>query len=58
MFFDLTADPSERHNLIADPAAAERIRHLGERLLQHMEQTQDPQTNAFRTAFAEWRGQH
>ena len=58
MFFDLTADPSERHNLIADPAAAERIRHLGERLLQHMEQTQDPQTNAFRAAFAEWRGQH
>lgn len=55
MFFDLTADPSERHNLIADPAAAERIQQLGERLLQHMQQTQDPQTDAFRAAFAQWR---
>ncbi|MFN7581056.1 MAG: sulfatase-like hydrolase/transferase [Planctomyces sp.] len=57
MFFDLTADPTERHNLIADPAAAAQIQQLGERLLQHMEQTQDPQTDAFRAALAEWRGQ-
>lgn len=56
MFFDLTADPAERRNLIAEPAAAPRIQQLGERLLQHMQQTQDPQTAAFRTAFARWRG--
>ena len=56
MFFDLTADPAERRNLIAEPEAAPRIQQLGERLLQHMQQTQDPQTAAFRTAFARWRG--
>jgi arylsulfatase A-like enzyme len=40
--YDLSADPSEAHNLIADPAAAEVLRDLRSRLFVWMQRNGDP----------------
>ena len=58
MFFDLSRDPSERVNLIADSQFAPQIRALAVRLLEHMERTDDPETDAFRAAWSEWQKGH
>lgn len=58
MFFDLSKDPDERVNLIADPASATQIRALAARLLEHMERTEDPETAAFRGVWATWQQTH
>jgi N-sulfoglucosamine sulfohydrolase len=54
MFFDQKDASGERRNRISDPAQAVEIRRLGGLLLSHMERTGDPQTDAFRKAFATW----
>jgi N-sulfoglucosamine sulfohydrolase len=51
-FFDLTSDPDERKNLIADPARRPEIDRLAGLLLAHMERTNDPQLGAFKQALA------
>ncbi|HWM95026.1 MAG TPA: sulfatase-like hydrolase/transferase [Thermoanaerobaculia bacterium] len=40
--YDLSADPAEAHNLIADPAAGEVLRDLRSRLLAWMQRNEDP----------------
>ena len=40
--YDLTFDPNEAANLIADPAAAETLTEMRERLRRWMEETRDP----------------
>jgi N-sulfoglucosamine sulfohydrolase len=52
MFFDTAADPSERTNLIQDPARASEVAALSRKLLAHMKRTNDPQTSAFEAALA------
>ncbi|MFM1769590.1 MAG: hypothetical protein RJA22_2119 [Verrucomicrobiota bacterium] len=54
MFFGQKDSAGERRNLIQDPAQAAEIRRLGGLLLAHMERTGDPETAAFRKAFAAW----
>jgi N-sulfoglucosamine sulfohydrolase len=51
-FYDLTTDPDERQNLIADPSRRPEIDRLADLLLAHMEKTKDPQLDAFRKALA------
>lgn len=46
-FFDLEKDPDERVNLINDPAYREEIELMKRRLREHMERTDDPQTENF-----------
>lgn len=50
MLFDLTADPTERKNLIRDPKYANDIEALSKKLLAHMKRTDDPLTKAFEAA--------
>jgi N-sulfoglucosamine sulfohydrolase len=52
MLFDITADPSERKNLISDPQYADDVARLSAKLLTHMKRTDDPQWKAFETAIA------
>lgn len=52
MLFDIARDPNERKNLIADPQYAADIAALSQKLLAHMQRTDDPQTKAFEAAFA------
>ena len=52
MLFDLTKDPTERKNLIDDPAYRADRERLTKLLLAHMEKTNDPQLEAFRKATA------
>lgn len=40
--YDLESDPWELHNLAADPAHAERLKTMTARLLQRLEETEDP----------------
>ena len=40
--YDLAADPEEKHNLVADAAAAEELRDLRSRLLAWMQRNEDP----------------
>lgn len=49
-FFDLTKDPDERANRIADPAYRAEIDRLAKLLLAHMERTNDPQFDGVRAA--------
>jgi arylsulfatase A-like enzyme len=42
LLFDLTEDPWEQHNLAEDPAHAETLIHLRERVEQWMRETDDP----------------
>jgi N-sulfoglucosamine sulfohydrolase len=51
-FFDLTADPDERQNDIADPANKAELDRLRALLLKQMEATDDPQLASFRSALA------
>lgn len=46
-FFDLELDPDERVNRIEDPAYAEEVELMKQRLLEHMQRTDDPQTDNF-----------
>jgi N-sulfoglucosamine sulfohydrolase len=46
-FYDLTHDPSERSNLIADPAHQTEIEAMRLELLSVMQRTSDPFANAF-----------
>jgi N-sulfoglucosamine sulfohydrolase len=46
-FYDLTADPGERRNLIADPARQHEIEQMKSLLLEQMRSTGDPLTDAF-----------
>ncbi len=50
MLFDLTADPSERTNVLRDPKYAADLAQLSEKLLAHMRATGDPQTENFQAA--------
>lgn len=52
MLFDITADPSERKNLIDDPKYAADVARLSAKLLAHMKRTDDPQQKALETAIA------
>lgn len=52
MLFDIAADPNERKNLIHDPKYAGDVKRLTQKLLAHMQRTDDPQLQAFRTAIA------
>lgn len=47
-FYDETADPDERRNLINDPKHQAEIAELKRRLLAHMETTNDPLLEQFR----------
>jgi len=51
MLFDTSADPSERRNLIREPALAGEAGELSRRLLDHMRKTEDPLTEAFGKAW-------
>lgn len=46
-FFDLTADPDERQNVITDPAHKAELDRLRSLLLKHMQATDDPQLASF-----------
>ena len=50
MLFDIAADPTERKNLIHEPQYAKEIAELSQKLLAHMQRTDDPQTMAFEAA--------
>lgn len=50
MLFDLSNDPAERKNLIRDANYAGDVKELIQRLLDHMQRTDDPQGNAFKAA--------
>lgn len=52
MFFDINADPTERKNVINDPKYASEVKLLSQKLLSHMQRTDDPQTKAFEAALA------
>ncbi len=52
MLFDTSADPTERINLINNPRHAAEFAILGQKLLAHMQRTNDPQTQAFTAALA------
>lgn len=52
MLFDLTADPTERKNLVRDPKSAADVAELSKKLLAHMKRTEDPQTKTFEAALA------
>lgn len=52
MFFDTSADPSERKNLIGNPKYAGEVAQLSQKLLAHMKRTDDPQLQAFEAAMA------
>jgi len=52
MLFDIAADPTERKNLIRDPKCANDVAELSQKLLAHMQRTDDPQANAFEAAIA------
>jgi N-sulfoglucosamine sulfohydrolase len=47
MFFDLTKDPTERQNIIHNPAYESDVRILGNKLLKHMQTTEDPLLKTF-----------
>ena len=50
--FDVAADSNERKNLIKDPQCASDVKQLTQKLLTHMQRTDDPQLKAFETAIA------
>ena len=52
MFFDTESDPTERKNLINDPARTKEFAELSKKLLAHMKKTDDPQTKAFEAAIS------
>lgn len=52
MLFDTAADPEERVNLIHDPRYGDDVATLSQKLLAHMQRTDDPQTEPFRIALA------
>jgi N-sulfoglucosamine sulfohydrolase len=51
--FDLTTDPDERNNVIGQKGYAKTLADLSERLLAHMKNTNDPQTQAFEAALTQ-----
>lgn len=53
MFFDLTKDPTERQNMISNPAYASDIKTLGSKLLDHMQKTEDPLLRNFEIAMSD-----
>jgi N-sulfoglucosamine sulfohydrolase len=53
MLFDITADPTERHNVIRDPKYANNFTELSRKLLAHMRQTNDPQLAALEAALTQ-----
>lgn len=50
-FFDLRSDPDERRNRLSDAELEPELVKLKQRLLEHMERTQDPQLESFRKSF-------
>ncbi len=50
MFFDTTKDPTERNNLIRDADYGVEVRNLSQKLLEHMQRTEDPLLDAFKEA--------
>jgi N-sulfoglucosamine sulfohydrolase len=52
MFFDLTKDPTERQNMVHDPAYASDIKMLAGKLLDHMKKTEDPLSRTFETVIS------
>lgn len=50
MLFDTAADPAERINLIHDSRYANDVEELSRKLLEHMQRTNDPETEAFTAA--------
>lgn len=46
-FYDLVADPGQRHNLIASPRHAARVAGMKRDLLDHLRRTGDPQLDNF-----------
>ncbi|XZE34285.1 sulfatase family protein [Pirellulaceae bacterium SH501] len=50
MFFDTTKDPTERNNLIRDADYGVEVRNLSQKLLEHMQRTEDPLLDAFKKA--------
>ncbi len=50
MLFDIAADPTERKNLINDPKYTNDVAELSQKLLAHMQWTDDPQTMTFEAA--------
>jgi N-sulfoglucosamine sulfohydrolase len=55
MFFDETADPDERQNLIEDPRQKNEIDRLAALLIDHMQRTNDPLLKDFQKALDLWR---
>ena len=53
MFFDEQADPGKRAKLIHRADSRQEVERLAAILLAHMEQTDDPQTEPFKTVLAE-----
>ncbi len=47
-FYDYETDPDALNNLIENPKYASLIQQYREQLLQHMENTEDPQTSSFK----------
>lgn len=52
MLFDTAHDPAERVNVMSDAEYATDLTELSRRLLEHMQKTNDPQTQAFTAALA------
>lgn len=50
MFFDTTKDPTDRNNLIRDADYGVEVRNLSQKLLEHMQRTEDPLLDAFKEA--------
>ncbi len=57
MLFDTVSDPSERTNLINKTSHAEEVAELSSKLLEHMQRTNDPQTQAFAASLAALKNQ-
>ncbi len=55
MFFDETADPDERKNLIDHPREKSEIERLSLLLIDHMQRTNDPLQKDFEKAIELWR---
>ena len=45
--YDLSRDPGETRNLVADPSAAPALQQLSKQLLEHMKQVGDPSVPRF-----------
>ena len=52
MKFDISADPTERKNLINEPKYANDVAKLSQTLLTQLKKTSDPEASAFEATIA------